>query len=183
MKKMTEKEILNHLSAVFDYDKKNGGFVYKVSRGNRSAGSKAGSVKQKSGYRNIGIGPSGKQKIYTEHRLVFLFHHGRFPKLTDHINNNKDDNRIENLRECTQRQNTMNTSSRAGSTSKYRGVRKLVEYQATGEKVLWIAQIYFEGKNIHLGRFDDEDAAARSYNESAVKYFGEFANVNKIKGE
>jgi hypothetical protein len=178
---MTEFELLSYIRKHFYYNVKKGGLYYLESRGNRAANSRVGSVHKSSGYRRVGIGGAGKQKVYTEHRLVFLFHKGYLPKLTDHINNKRTDNRIENLRECTQRQNTMNTSSRKNSSSKYRGVRKLVEYQASGEKVLFIAQIYFEGKNIHLGRFEDEDNAALAYNEASKKYFGEFGNLNEVK--
>jgi len=175
---ITTQELLDYVKEHFKYSHLNGGLYYRESRGPRKKGSRAGSVNKKTGYRVIGIGGAGKQKIYSEHRLVFLLFNDRFPKLTRHKNGNKADNRIHNIIEITHQQNT---SSRKNSSSKYRGVRRLIEYQATGDRVLFIAQIYAEGKNRHIGRFDNEDDAALAYNEKAVEFFGEYAFLNEVK--
>ena len=51
-------------------------------------------------------------KYYYEHRLIWLYHYGEWPKeCIDHINGIKDDNRIENLREATKQQNNFNRKS------------------------------------------------------------------------
>jgi len=117
-----------------------------------------------------GKGPkiNGKQSLLYMHRVIMDAPKG-FE--VDHINNNRLDNRKENLRICTSSQNKMNTKykNKAG----YRGV----SINCSGK---YRALIRFDGKNIHLGVFITAKEAAIAYNEAAVKYHGEFANLNKI---
>lgn len=62
-------------------------------------------------------------KPYREHRLIWLYHYGCWPKEhLDHINGIRDDNRIENLRETDQTTNKYNRKSCVGSSSSYKGV-------------------------------------------------------------
>lgn len=93
----------------------------------------------------------------------------------DHENGDSLDNRRDNLRHCTQRQNLQGfQKKRSGSTSKFRGVclpRKSKK---------WLAQIEVEGKNLRLGSFDSEVEAALAYNEAAKTHFKEFAQLNKV---
>ncbi len=86
----------------------------------------------------------------------------------DHINGNGLDNRRCNLRVYTRSQNQMNARSRKG-TSKYKGIH----WNSKHKK--WIASIRINGKLKVIGEFDSEVKAAKAYNESANKYFGEFA--------
>ena len=89
----------------------------------------------------------------------------------DHINGNRLDNRIENLRLATQSQNQRNASPRPNGTSKYKGVH----WCKTNKK--WRAGIWL-GKRINLGRFDIEIDAAKAYDKAAKKHFGAFARTN-----
>jgi hypothetical protein len=93
---------------------------------------------------------------------------------TDHKNNNPLDNRIENLRICTNSQNQMNTKVQINNTSGFKGV--------TWNKIVkkWVAQIKLNNKLINLGYYIDPIDAARAYNAAALKYHGEFAHLNKI---
>jgi hypothetical protein len=93
---------------------------------------------------------------------------------TDHKNNNPLDNRIENLRICTNSQNQMNTKVQINNTSGFKGV--------TWNKIVkkWVAQIKLNNKLINLGYYINPIDAARAYNEAALKYHGEFAHLNKI---
>jgi len=91
----------------------------------------------------------------------------------DHINHNELDNREENLRICTLTENNRNRISRTG-TSKYKGV-----YWNKGKRK-WHAQIGFNGKVIYLGQFISEIKAAKIYNNAALKYHGEYAQLNSI---
>jgi len=93
----------------------------------------------------------------------------------DHINRNGLDNRRCNLRVCTRSQNHQNMLMPPHS-SRFKGV----SWNKWTEK--WESRIKANGKNIFLGRFDDEQEAARAYNEAALKYFGEFALVNDFEG-
>jgi hypothetical protein len=90
----------------------------------------------------------------------------------DHENGVGLDNRRENLRPATNRQNGQNARARTGGTSKYKGV-----CWVTSEQV-WMAYIRIDGKHTVLGRFRDEIFAAKKYDEAAVKYFGPYARLN-----
>lgn len=82
------------------------------------------------------------------------------------------DNRKSNLRLATRPQNSMNSKSKKGSTSIYKGV----SWNSSSKK--WKAQIALKGKNYHLGEFDDEIECAKVYDKKALEFFGEFAYLN-----
>ncbi len=109
------------------------------------------------------------------HRLVWAYHHDVVPYLIDHINGNKADNRIENLRAATKTQNQQNTHKVRGKLSKYRGV---TEWRGKKKRKRWHAQIRVNKKQLHIGDFNDEIEAAKAYNTAAVLHFGEFASLN-----
>lgn len=91
---------------------------------------------------------------------------------TDHINENKLDNRRSNLRDCTSAQNKANVTRRKDNTSGFKGVAVF--------RKKWQAYINKDGKRIHLGHFEKKEDAARAYNEAAVDIFGEFARLNNV---
>jgi hypothetical protein len=92
----------------------------------------------------------------------------------DHINRDKLDNRLCNLRVCLQGQNSANVPTRKNKkNSKYKGVHQT----ASGK---WQAQIWFNNKNHGLGSFDTEKEAALAYNKKASEIQGEFAYQNII---
>lgn len=98
----------------------------------------------------------------------------------DHKDRNGLNNQRSNLRICTQAQNCMNSSSQKNSTSSFLGVCWTKQRQKGKDYFYWRATISVSGKKIHLGSFKNEIEAARVYNEAAKKYFGEFANLNKL---
>lgn len=89
----------------------------------------------------------------------------------DHRNGDGLDNRRENLRPATDKQQMRNRPKIPGSTSRYKGVFRA----PTGR---WTAQIKYDHKSRHIGMFATEEAAARAYDEAARRAFGEFARTN-----
>tara|TARA_R110000782_G_scaffold235628_1_gene321660 strand:+ start:173 stop:640 length:468 start_codon:yes stop_codon:yes gene_type:complete len=91
------------LKSILEYNKSTGVFLWKKCR-NRILGSVAGTIDNK-GYRRIGINKSYKRA----HALAWFYVYGEWPKSQlDHINRNRDDNRIDNLRDVTSQQNSRN---------------------------------------------------------------------------
>lgn len=101
------------------------------------------------------------------HRIIFDNPRGWF---IDHINEDKLDNRRNNLRLCSNRQNLSNRGKQKNNTSGYKGVTWL-----SANKV-WIAQIKVNGKNIYLGSFKDKEDAASCRWASSIEIHGDFAH-------
>lgn len=114
-----------------------------------------------------------KQSAILIHRFILNLKKGDGQQV-DHINGNGLDNRLVNLRICTHQQNQCNSGLQKNNTSGYKGVH----WRKDCSK--WYCCIYLNGKPIYLGRFECKIEAAKVYNEAAVKYYGEFARLNKV---
>ena len=90
----------------------------------------------------------------------------------DHVDRNGVNNQKENMRLCTNRQNTYNKSPKPNCSSKFKGVSILKN------KKSYRARINKGEKLIHLGCFEVEEDAARMYDKIAKELFGEFAYLN-----
>lgn len=90
----------------------------------------------------------------------------------DHIDRNRENNHESNLRLATRSQNAMNKKIYSNNLSGYIGV----SWDKKAKK--WRACIGFNKKQIHLGYFDDKIEAAHTRDRAAIKYFGEYANLN-----
>lgn len=95
----------------------------------------------------------------------------------DHINGNTLDNRRCNLRFATRAEQNYNRGPRRGLSSKYKGVHWYKRDQK------WQSQIKKGQKRVHLGYFDDEIKAARTYDKAARILFKEFARLNFPEGD
>ena len=107
-------------------------------------------------------------RYHTLHR--FLFGRQETGMVIDHINRNKLDNRLSNLRVITAKENSYNRTKSANSENKYKGVQK------RGDK--YVAKISKDGIKKEIGGFLTEDAAAEAYDMMAEELFGEFAAKN-----
>jgi hypothetical protein len=110
----------------------------------------------------------GKYKIFMHHEVLGL---GRSARI-DHANGNSLDNRKQNLRVATQRQNLQNMSIRKDNTTGYKGV------QWTPHTKRFRARIKVNSRVIHLGYFIKASDAGRAYDLAAKQYFGAFARGN-----
>jgi len=154
------------IRSLLDYDPDTGIFRWKVTPGNRiKKGQIAGGINTQ-GYVRI----ETKYRRFYAHRLAWYITYGYLPIEIDHINHNKSDNRICNLRECTRSQNRANTLPRG--RCKYKGVC------LNGNK--YQAQICHNNKQYFLGRFDTPELAALAYNAKAIELHGEFAYLNEV---
>lgn len=109
------------------------------------------------------------------HIIVWALHHGEYPGCTlDHKNRVRHDNRIENLRPASLSGNASNRASSRKASSEYLGVSFRPRQQD------WRATIWKDGRQIFLGGFDTEEAAAVAYNTAAARLHGEFASLNQI---
>ena len=142
---------LEELQRVLDYCPETGVFRWKERKqGRRSV---AGG-KDPGGYIHICI----NYESYPAHRLAWLYAQGVWPEhQIDHINRNPSDNRIENLREATDAENSQNRSIGRNNTSGYVGVT----WNRQAEK--WQAQIVVKGKYKNLGLYDTPEAAYEAY--------------------
>lgn len=116
-----------------------------------------------------------KKKIYL-HREIFLFLGFDVKNMEiDHINGNRTDNRLENLRICHKYQNTFNSSKKKNSYSKYKGVT----FDRARNK--WKVSLTKGGKSLFNKRVDSELEAAKLYDEHARIHFGQYARLNFIE--
>lgn len=124
---------------------------------------------------NCNIGTRRYLRVFVDrkaealHRMIFLYHHGYLPKVIDHIDNNRLNNRIENLRSVTQSQNCQNKTHHKNSTSPY----KNVYWDKNASK--WSVKIMTRGTRKHLGVFGDIEFADLVATEARSKFHGEFA--------
>jgi len=122
------------------------GCLYWKGKPNKKlpAGTRAGSP-DKDGYILIAI--DGKK--HKAHRLIYIMHHGVEPDTIDHIDRDRANNRIENLRSVSLQENAQNRGMYATNKS---GIKHVRWYKQTNR---WAVQI----KKVHLGYFKTMDAA------------------------
>jgi hypothetical protein len=134
------------------------GNVRRVETGRVLKPGKAGKSKD---YLVVNLSKNGKIKGFLVHQLiaiVFLKHVPDGMKITvDHINENKSDNRLENLQLLSQRQNKTKSIDKTKTTSKFIGVCWHIQ------KKKWVVSININGKRKYLGHFYSEEQAHEAY--------------------
>lgn len=135
-----------------------GDFIRIKQSGNSHVGDIAGTVDKK-GYRIIRIA----NKPIKAHRLAFLLMTGKIPKMVDHKNHIRDDNRWSNLRSISYLANCRNRSRARNNKSGTTGVR-----QVRSKK--FEARIIVAGEEIHLGTYSTIDEAIKAREDANTKY-------------
>ena len=149
------------LKSLLSYDPETGDFTWLVGK---MAGKKAVSIDTK-GYLLIMI----NYKSYKSHRLAWLYVYGTMPETDlDHINGVPNDNRICNLRECSNTENAWNTGVVSSNTSGFKGASWRKDIHK------WQAHIKINGKQKFLGYFDSREMAGQAYQSKARELHGEF---------
>lgn len=129
------------------------------------------------GYLVCNLSRRGQTHIKKIHRLVYHHFVARISsrECLDHIDGDKLNNSLSNLRIATHQQNMRNAGSRRGSGSEFKGVSFCKMTRR------WRAQCvrYIDGRRVsHVGRYETEEQAARAYDEVAREFYGEFARLN-----
>lgn len=94
--------------------------------------------------------------------------------VVDHINHDTLDNRRQNLRVCTNQENSLNKRRHKITISGFKGVFP------RNDKDKWIAFINYNGKRMYLGDYNNKEEAAKAYDEAAHKFHGVFARLNFV---
>lgn len=141
-----------------------GDFFNLVSKGRFcKRGEKAGCLHE-TGYVHIKI----NGKSYAAHRLVWLYVYGSFPsEYLDHINGDKSDNRISNLRLATHSENLRNKGKNKNNKSGFKGV-------IFSPSKKWIAQVSVNGVKQYLGTYETAEMASNVYQEFCKNNYGDF---------
>lgn len=150
------------LREVLEYNPDTGVFTRLVGK---FRGRRAGFV---SGHGHIQI--SIDNRLYLAHRLAWLYVCGKWPPAgIDHIDNNKQNNAISNLRLATQSQNGANRCAPKTNRSGFKGVHW------SNHTRKWRAQITVRGRGQNLGDFETPEEAHLAYVEAAKSSFGEYS--------
>lgn len=146
------------LKELFNYDQETGLFTWIAKSrtiGGLKAGSLTGQTPNSNGYLRISV---DSKRDYA-HRMAWLYVYGDYPKFDiDHINGNRSDNRIVNLRDVPHIVNSQNLrSATKTNTIGYMGITWSNYAKA------WSSAVTVNGKRIHIGYFKDPEKAHQAY--------------------
>jgi hypothetical protein len=150
---------LNRIKELFEYHQD--GLLIKKSTG------KIIVCSETKGQRYLRIFIDGKPRPL--HRIIFMLCNGYIPKIIDHIDGDKFNNKIENLREVSQQENCLNRKHHKNSKSPYKNVM----WNESAKK--WSVMMQVNGKRKYFGVFKDIELAELVAIEARNKYHGQFA--------
>lgn len=138
---------------LFDYDSVNGWLIRKKDEFGRIVNRPCGHKPNREGYGQVKI----DGKVYRAHRVIWLLVYDKWPEFIDHIDRDRMNNKISNLRAATRAENNHNQGMREDNYSGYTGVtfhKRDKKHQA---------HIVSDNKKIHLGYFNTAEEAFRAY--------------------
>jgi hypothetical protein len=159
------KELLNE---IFHYE--DGNLIWKKKIAKNITLNKVAGRTIHHGYKMIGL----YGRAYMSHRLIFMFHYGYFPKEVDHIDGNKSNNKIDNLRPATHSQNLKNQKLRTNNVSGC----KNVGWSKREQK--WRVRLTVNYKEKHIGYFLDRELADLVAIEATNLYHGKFSSYKGV---
>lgn len=151
------------LEEKFDYEPLTGALRWKFTNAQHLQGEIAGF-----------IGANGYWHVYHEgkllkgHRVAWYLTYGTWPKTIDHVNGDRLDNRLDNLREATYSQQQHNKGRQSNNTS---GIKGVCWFES---KQMWAARVQVAGKRKFLGYFPTPEAAEgqiQKYRDAVHKEF------------
>ncbi len=169
-----ERVTAERVRHLFAYNPATGQLIRKVGTLSRAkAGMIAGTLSHH-GYLTVCV----NGRSYMVHRIVWLYVHGEWPAQSiDHINGDRSDNRLENLRVADHHQNGYNRKpSRNSSTG-------IVGVYWSRHRGLFSADITFQGKTIYLGRFATLNEAVAVRRLAEWKYFGQYSRQYAVNSK
>lgn len=150
---MTDAELLEYVRTAYNYDQETGLFTHKEKRSFKE-GTPARCV-NRLGYVVLNI----KKKIYLAHRIAWLYTHGKWPTYyIDHINGDKSDNRMRNLRDIPKALNHQNQRKAQSNSS-----TGLLGVSFSQRRSHYIAQIALNGRRIYIGSYATKAEAHTAY--------------------
>lgn len=155
--------LYDRLHELFEY--KDGWLFRKVPVRGAPAGKRVGN-KQSNGYLHIIV--DGKKLL--AHRAIFLFFNGYLPEIVDHIDGDKTNNSLENLRAATREESNHNRGLHKNSLSRSKNVRWMEDCKK------WMVTLRKNKRSFYFGVFKDLELAELVAYEAREKYHGQFAN-------
>jgi type II secretory ATPase GspE/PulE/Tfp pilus assembly ATPase PilB-like protein len=156
---LTQQDLLE----LFEY--KNGDLYNKKPRSKVKVGEIAGSILA-DGYRQVKIG----NRSYKVHRVIFMMQYGYLSPQIDHINGNKSDNRIENLRPATNATNQYNRKSQRNNTTGHKNIH------FCNRSKRYVVSFRINGKLSSYGYFADIGEAKNVAMQKRIELHKEYAN-------
>lgn len=159
MSKKDSKLTIERLRQVLRYEPATGNFFWVHRDTHKSKLGKQASIIRSHGYLSVCI----DSVYYYTHRLVWMYVNGRMPDVIDHINGNKQDNRIENLRSVDQKTNAENVvkprkHNKSGLIGAYKAKNKFK------------SKIKIDGKYVYLGMFETPEDASQAFIDMKRKH-------------
>lgn len=154
------------LRQLFRYEAETGNLFWAIRKARATNLRRPIRSPDKDGYYRAKIDGSA----FKVHRIIFALHHGFWPiGQVDHIDGNKANNRIQNLRECKAHQNSSNRKISKSNTTGFKGVSRY--------RNKFKAHIRHRGIGTHLGYFNSPEEAHAAYCKAARAIHGDFANL------